>query len=191
MRSLFTLLGALSLNLLPSSRAQNTEITFTDSDIAAASSNIVTRPGGQRYACKSYPGDRAYPWTAAWASFNRTVGRNLQLAIPPGAVCYQTLDGTIQTFDAAKCAEVQTNWGDEQWKGFYGDYVVLAKTREHIKYTIDFARKNNLRLIIRNTGHDFMGRSTGWGSLILTHMRSRMCRLSRSIRARVRGGKEL
>lgn len=55
-------------------------------------------------------------------------------------------------------------------RGSYGDYVVLAKTREHIKYTIDFARKNNLRLSIRNTGHDFMGRSTGWGSLVLnTH----------------------
>ena len=55
-------------------------------------------------------------------------------------------------------------------RGYYGDYVILAKTRDHIKAGIDFARNNNLRLVIRNTGHDFMGRSTGWGSLIInTH----------------------
>lgn len=55
-------------------------------------------------------------------------------------------------------------------RGFYGNWVVLAKTRAHVKATIDFARRNNVRLVIRNTGHDFMGRSTGFGSLILnTH----------------------
>ena len=46
----------------------------------------------------------------------------------------------------------------------------MAKTRDHIKAGIDFARQNNIRLVIRNTGHDFIGRSTGAGSLIInTH----------------------
>lgn len=46
----------------------------------------------------------------------------------------------------------------------------MAKTRNHIKAGIDFARQNNIRLVIRNTGHDFIGRSTGAGSLIInTH----------------------
>ncbi|KAF5313697.1 hypothetical protein D9611_010108 [Ephemerocybe angulata] len=192
--------GALSSGLFSISLAQDGDISFAESDIAVASSNIITKPGGQKYACKTYPGDKSYPVASAWAHFNETVGGNLQVAIPPGAECYQTLDGVIQTFDAAKCAEVRANWADEQWntdhpisnlwpywtngtctpfpadssstctRGFYGDYVVTAKTRAHIKSTIDFARRNNLRLIIRNTGHDFMGRSTGWGSLILnTH----------------------
>lgn len=49
-------------------------------------------------------------------------------------------------------------------------YVIKATTKAHVKEGIDFARKNNLRLIIRNTGHDFLGRSTGWGALIInTH----------------------
>lgn len=30
-----------------------------------------------------------------------------------------------------------------------------------------FARKTGIRLIIRNTGHDFLGRSVGWGSLVI------------------------
>jgi hypothetical protein len=46
----------------------------------------------------------------------------------------------------------------------------MAKTNAHVKEGINFARKNNLRLIVRNTGHDFLGRSTGWGALIInTH----------------------
>lgn len=54
--------------------------------------------------------------------------------------------------------------------GYYPEYVIRAKTKADIKAGIDFARTNNVRLIIRNTGHDFMGRSTGFGSLAInTH----------------------
>ncbi|KAI2613369.1 FAD-binding domain-containing protein [Hypoxylon sp. NC1633] len=107
--------------------------------------------------------------------------------------------GTIPTYDAAACAEATANWANETWGivkpaaalwtfftndtcrltddpsatctlGFYGIYVILAQTRDHIKAGLDFARQNNLRVIIRNTGHDFIGRSTGWGALIInTH----------------------
>jgi len=62
----------------------------------------------------------------------------------------------------------------------------MATTKDQIKAGVDFARKRNLRLVIRNTGHDFMyvvaiervaqclydcrGRSTGYGALIInTH----------------------
>jgi hypothetical protein len=41
-------------------------------------------------------------------------------------------------------------------RGFYGNYVILATTKDQIKAGVDFARERNLRLIIRNTGHDFM-----------------------------------
>lgn len=46
----------------------------------------------------------------------------------------------------------------------------MATKPQHVKAGIDFARQNNLRLIVRNTGHDFIGRSTGYGSLVInTH----------------------
>lgn len=45
-----------------------------------------------------------------------------------------------------------------------------AHNKDHIKAGVDFARENNVRLILRNTGHDFIGRSTGWGGLVIrTH----------------------
>ncbi|KAI1391724.1 FAD-binding domain-containing protein [Hypoxylon trugodes] len=107
--------------------------------------------------------------------------------------------GTVSTYDAAACADAIAMWPDESWGvekpaaalwtyftndtcrptnnpadpctlGFYGVYVIQAHTRDHVKAGVDFARENNLRLIIRNTGHDFIGRSTGWGSLVVnTH----------------------
>lgn len=55
-------------------------------------------------------------------------------------------------------------------QGFVPEYVIMAKNRQHVKAGIDFARLNNIRLVIRNTGHDFMGRSTAYGSLAInTH----------------------
>jgi hypothetical protein len=40
----------------------------------------------------------------------------------------------------------------------YPQYVVNATTAEHVKAVVDFARKNNIRLIIKGTGHDYLGR---------------------------------
>jgi hypothetical protein len=110
---------ALSLPVLL--LAQDRELTFSDADIASALANTVSR-GSQKYACKSYPGDKSWPSTAVWTKFNTTVGGSLRVALPPGASCYNSLKvegeagGEISTLDSAKCAEVQKNWIDEQWK---------------------------------------------------------------------------
>jgi len=106
---------------------------------------------------------------------------------------------SVPTYNATQCADVTTNYPVEQWindqdatlmwkywtnsscvpttdpltactPGYYGVYVLRAATKAHIKAGVDFARRHALRLIIRNTGHDFMGRSTGWGALVInTH----------------------
>lgn len=63
-----------------------------------------------------------------------------------------------------------TNPSDTCTLGYYPVLVIMAKTVGHIQAGINFARENNLRLIIRNTGHDFLGRSVGWGALVInTH----------------------
>lgn len=49
-------------------------------------------------------------------------------------------------------------------------YVVSAKTVRHVQLAVNFARNNNIRLVIKNSGHDFNGRSIGGHSLsIWTH----------------------
>ncbi|KAF1835486.1 hypothetical protein BDW02DRAFT_578714 [Decorospora gaudefroyi] len=159
----------------------------------------VKKVDGVTYKCKCYSDNACWPTHNDWDRLNKTVDGTLQLAIPPGAVCHNNLGNDTSVYDAVKCAETQANWLNEQWltdhpiaklwplatnntclptddpstpctRGFYGRYVIVAKTKEQIKAGVDFAQKRNLRLIIRNTGHDFMGRSTGYGSLIInTH----------------------
>jgi hypothetical protein len=49
--------------------------------------------------------------------------------------------------------------------GQYPVYTINATTVDHVKTAVDFARQRGIRLVIRNTGHDMIGRSTGAGSL--------------------------
>jgi hypothetical protein len=49
-------------------------------------------------------------------------------------------------------------------------YVINAKTVSDIQSGINFARNDWLRLVVKNTGHDFAGKSTGHGAFsIWTH----------------------
>ncbi|KAI8936516.1 hypothetical protein NX059_006921 [Plenodomus lindquistii] len=155
---------------------------------------------GVDYQCKCYGDNACWPTHNDWDALNTTVGGALQVAIPPGAVCHTTFgNSSINVYDAAKCEEARANLLNEQYltddpigalwplytnntctvtddpsepctRGFYGHYVIMAKTKEQIKAGVDFARERNLRLVVRNTGHDFLGRSVGFGSLIInTH----------------------
>lgn len=54
--------------------------------------------------------------------------------------------------------------------GTYVRYAVNATDVDHIATAVNFAREKNIRLVIRNTGHDYLGRSTGTGALaVWTH----------------------
>ncbi|CUS10784.1 unnamed protein product [Tuber aestivum] len=54
--------------------------------------------------------------------------------------------------------------------GAYVRYAINVTEPADIIAGIKFAKKNNVRLVIRNTGHDFFGKSSGPGSLSLwTH----------------------
>ncbi|KAJ0159635.1 putative FAD-linked oxidoreductase [Colletotrichum tanaceti] len=54
--------------------------------------------------------------------------------------------------------------------GNYVVYAVDARTPEHVRATIAFAREHDIRFVVRNTGHDYLGRSTGAGALsVWTH----------------------
>jgi FAD binding domain len=62
------------------------------------------------------------------------------------------------------------NPADSCTRGNYPVYVINATTPAHVQIGVIFARLFNLRLIIKNTGHDFLGKSLGFGSLsIWTH----------------------
>lgn len=55
-------------------------------------------------------------------------------------------------------------------QGGYSLYSVNISNVAQIQLGVNFARSLNLRLVVKNTGHDYNGRSTGYGALSLwTH----------------------
>lgn len=85
------------------------------SDVAKLQTKTVN---GKRYGCKCYPGDSCWPSTGKWNQLNNTVGGALSVHIPPGAACHNTFNGllgTVNTYDAAGCADATANWASETW----------------------------------------------------------------------------
>jgi FAD/FMN-containing dehydrogenase len=55
-------------------------------------------------------------------------------------------------------------------QGAYPTYVVNVTNVAQIQLAVNFARNLNLRLVVKNTGHDFNGKASGKGALsIWTH----------------------
>lgn len=156
----------------------------------SSSSQFVT-------SCRCFPGDICWPSLDIWEAFNRTLGGKLVATVPIASPCHDTFQGV--EYDPVDCAHIQKNWVDPQFHiesshstmaaffankscdpftdssarcdiGSYVIYAVAATNVTDYSTTISFAREHNIRLVIRNTGHDYMGKSTGAGALALwTH----------------------
>ncbi|KAJ4353059.1 Zinc finger E-box-binding homeobox 1 [Ascochyta clinopodiicola] len=143
--------------------------------------------------CKTFPGDKAWPSTSEWNSFNRTVGGRLVATVPLGSPCHGS------TFDNTTCEALKGQWQYEKVHyessssvmapffanqscdpfqprerpcelGNYVRYAVDASGPLEVQRAVAFAASKDIRLVIRNTGHDYLGRSTGAGSLaVWTH----------------------
>ncbi|KAK8022027.1 FAD-dependent isoamyl alcohol oxidase [Apiospora rasikravindrae] len=54
--------------------------------------------------------------------------------------------------------------------GNHASYVIEVRDAEDVKAALAFVGNHNIRLVVKNTGHDYLGRSTGTGALSLwTH----------------------
>ncbi|OHE90392.1 FAD binding domain-containing protein [Colletotrichum orchidophilum] len=144
-------------------------------------------------ACRCFPGEDCWPTAAEWDAFNTTVGGRLIATVPIGAVCH---DSSFGAYDEAKCTALQNSWAEAETHiqtsssvmaaffanqscdpfqdrtdrciiGTYVQYAVKATGADDYAKTIRFAQDNNIRFVIRNTGHDYLGKSTGAGALAL------------------------
>ena len=165
---------------------------------AAAAAVLQALPAnGSLPACRAIPGSDDWPAPSAWAKLNETTGGRLLRAQPPGGVCFPNMPNYVAT----KCAIAQAFWPSDsfhsedpvsvEWNNWANDsciplpqyynctgtgypvYVINSTTPQHVKAGIDFARASNIRLIVKNSGPDFVGRSTAPNSLSIWvhHMR--------------------
>lgn len=71
---------------------------------------------GVEYQCKCYSDNACWPKEQKWSALNKTVDGTLKVTVPPGAVCYTSLQGVEgSTYNEAACKEVQANWQNEQY----------------------------------------------------------------------------
>ncbi|KAL5052320.1 hypothetical protein BDW71DRAFT_202437 [Aspergillus fruticulosus] len=143
--------------------------------------------------CKPLPGDKDWPSASQWAKLNSTIDGRLIATVPLPSVCH---NGPIGTFNADACTAVQSEWTDSTTFIYapaevmnpyfqnqscdpftseyrpclldnYASYSIKVTGASDVVAGLKFAREHNVRLVIKNTGHDFAGKSTGKGSLSL------------------------
>ncbi|KAF6800167.1 FAD binding domain-containing protein (isoamyl alcohol oxidase) [Colletotrichum sojae] len=139
-------------------------------------------------SCRCLPGDACWPSTDSWNALNTTVGGKLIATVPIGSVCHDpnydeaacnalkeswTLPEThfpssssvMQSFFANQSCDPFTDRTTPCLIGNYVNYAVEVTSAQDVVETVNFARENNIRFLVRNTGHDHLGRSTGAGAL--------------------------
>jgi hypothetical protein len=146
--------------------------------------------------CRCFPGESCWPSQDDWSRFNQSIGGRLISTVPLGSVCH---DDAFGPYDAAACARLRATWDFPETHyespsspmapyfanmscdpftspsakcvvGSYVPYAVNASSARDFQKTLAFVQAKNLRLVIRNTGHDYYGKSTGPGALaIWTH----------------------
>ncbi|KAJ6124321.1 hypothetical protein N7471_011638 [Penicillium samsonianum] len=143
--------------------------------------------------CHCMPQDTCWPEDYRWAQFNKTVDGKLIATVPIASVCH--ID-SFALYDQSQCAQLQSDWGLPETHyessssimasrftnlscnpfssktspctiGNYVQYAVNATDAAQVQKTIHFAARHNIRLVIRNTGHDLLGKSTGAGGLAI------------------------
>ncbi|KAH8432946.1 uncharacterized protein LDX57_010580 [Aspergillus melleus] len=163
---------------------------------ADSSSNSSVSKRSARHSCKLMPGDFWWPLDLVWDIFDLLLGGRLIKASPLAAVCYPDWP----EYDADKCTDLASQWTssdlhmgdptsimlplyegrtcmasgfnytDTCKMGAYPSYVVNVSSVAQIQLAVNFARNLNLRLVVKNTGHDFNGKASGKGALsIWTH----------------------
>ncbi|KAF2876295.1 hypothetical protein BDV95DRAFT_625581 [Massariosphaeria phaeospora] len=149
-------------------------------------------------SCKTYPGDALWPVELVWDIFDFLLGGQLIKTVPIAAPCYDSKWGSkddarcsalISTFGKPATHENDptsimwpifqgktcmvregTTAADKCTLGGFPEYALNASNVAQIQLALNFARNLNIRLVVKNTGHCYLGKSTGAGSLsIWTH----------------------
>jgi FAD/FMN-containing dehydrogenase len=122
-------------------------------------------------------GDPAWPSEASWDHLDRDVeGRLIKVRSPLADCVGGTPDGACeQLFKELKNPYFL---GDEVgltqslgWVGAWTSepsvYAVAAKTTQDVVAAVNFARTNNLRLVVKGGGHSYLGTSNAADSLLI------------------------
>ena len=136
---------------------------------AAPAEAVITR--------RVRPSDPSWPDAASWGRLNHEVeGRLIKVQspltacreAPDGASCgdlFRELKNPYYIGDQVGLTQT-TGWVDA-WVSRPSVYAVAAETTSDVVAAVNFARENNLRLVIKGGGHSYLGRSNAPDSLMI------------------------
>ncbi|WP_198026479.1 FAD-binding oxidoreductase [Bradyrhizobium sp. ARR65] len=123
------------------------------------------------------PRDPAWPSQARWNSlFNAVGGRLVKLddplaacrAAPEGAACEAYFKEMRNPyFISENPALTETSGWVDAWNSAPSAYAVKAQSTADVVVAVNFARENNLRLVIKGGGHSYQGTSDAPDSLLI------------------------
>ncbi|UJR23879.1 hypothetical protein I4U23_026851 [Adineta vaga] len=140
--------------------------------------------------CRCLSHDKTcWPRTSVWQNFNESISGQLISVQPSAAAC------NLNPLNIDACITAKKEWTNSVWRsdqpgamqnhnwenslcsisfnstrcnqGSVPVLAVNATLPEHVEATLRLVQKYNLRLVVKTTGHDFFGRSTAAGSLLL------------------------
>ncbi len=133
--------------------------------------------GAVRPASRVRPGDAAWPLEASWNRLSSNVGGRLVKVRSPLAACAAAplSPECAQVFDELKnpyylgdqVGLTQTLGWVDAWTSRPSAYAVAARTTQDVVAAVNFARENNLRLVVKGGGHSYQGTSNSADSLLI------------------------
>ena len=113
------------------------------------------------------PTDAAWPSPSAWKQLNNAVGGNLLRVTSPlsGKQFPDNLKNPYYLGDQPGLTQT-LGWLDA-WSTKPSIYAVAARNAQDIAAAVNFARENNLRLVIKGAGHSYLGTSNAQDSLMI------------------------
>jgi FAD/FMN-containing dehydrogenase len=122
------------------------------------------------------PSDPDWPDKASWEKLKQTVNGRL-IKIEPPMAGYATADIAAREriikdlqnpfyIGDQPGATQSTGWIDA-WMSAPSVYAIAAQTTDHVVAGVNFARTNNLRLVVKGGGHSYLGGSNAPDSLLI------------------------
>lgn len=147
---------------------------------SAATSLLPLCPGVLRSAPgvrRVRPSDPGWPSKEAWKQLNDSVGGSLipvnfpmqacQVG-PDGAACEELFKNLKNPYYIGDQPGVtQTLGWVDAWSTKPSIYAIAARNAEDIAAGVNFARENNLRLVVKGGGHSYQGTSNAPDSLLI------------------------
>jgi FAD/FMN-containing dehydrogenase len=144
---------------------------------ASAASIDRTKSGIRRTQRRVRPSDAAWPSQSQWEQLKRDVGGNLIpvrplfaacAAEPQGSACLDVLKNARNPFYLGdQPAGTQVSGWLDAWTPAASAYAVAARGAADVAAAVNFARVNNVRLVVKGGGHSYQGTSNAPDSLLV------------------------